>query len=540
MKKLVVGGIVALIMGVVGHFFMHVKDPYKGLSSPKADVPKFTETTLGFKHHYDKKKTLPFMGASVFDLKNNGQQYIFVSGGYNQADRVYTFINNAFVDVSDKMGITKEANDTTYGSAAIKAGNGPCVDLFVARESGLYLYNFRNGSFHGKKLNIPLDKRYAPLSIAVADLQGKGTADIFLSCYLKKAYAEGQTIFNKEGYGAKSMLLLNNGNNTFRDATDAAGLNYTHNTFQAAFVDLAGRGNLDLVVVYDAGQMRIYKNQGSTENVRFENIETPVSDVSSYPMGIAIGDYSGNGLPDLYFSNIGPFYWWTMPYGPPTMMIRGDLRKDQILHRQNIFLRNNGRFSFTNIADEAKVADYGLGWGAVFNDFTQSGVLDLVLSQNYVGFPFHKFFKLPGRFLMQNAEGVFVPEEKMAGVSNSHYSISPLYADFTGNGFADLVYLNLGGEVRVFLNEGNENNFLNFVVKNTPDLVGAKVVLETESGRKITRFHTPTQGLCTTQTNTLFFGLGTETGIKSIRVHPVRGCAQMYTDLKANTTFRMQ
>jgi hypothetical protein len=460
------------------------------------------------------------MGGAVFDLKGNGQQYLFVGGGYDQADHLFTFGSGRFEDISSTSGITKEAGDTTYGAAAIDVNNDGITDLFVARESGVYLYIYEGERFSGRKLDIPLDPRFAPLSLAVADLKKRGKVDLFVSAYVKVPYVEGQNIFNKPDYGAKSLLLLNNGDNTFTDVTDKAGLNYVHNTFQAAFVDLDRDGNLDLVVAHDTGAVRTYKNMG---NLTFEVMLNPSSNYFSYPMGIAVGDYSGNGLPDLFFSNIGPFSLRTLGASPPNLIVRGDLKPDQILLRTSMLFKNLGGFKFDDASNEAKVADYEFGWGALFQDFTNKGTLDLALAENYVGFPPHAWLRLPGRLLMQSNDKTFVPIEAEAHAENPYYGISPLTVDFKGNGYPDLVYLNLGGPLRVLLNRGNGNRYIKVNVKNQPEALGATVVVETGSGKKITRFFVPTQGLCTYQTNSLFFGLGTETNVKSVTAYFTNG-----------------
>ena len=531
-------GIIIVIGGLlIIRKFTWLPNPYHTVSIPRNELPKFEEISVDFIHHFDKSKSLPFMGAAVFDLKGDGKQHLFVGGGYNQADKLFVFQGEKFVDITEQVGLTKEPEDTTYGVAAIDVNQDGIIDLFVARESGVYLYIFENGRYKGKKLDIPLDPKHAPLSIAVADLKKRGLVDLFICAYIKTPFVEGETIFNKEGYGGRSLLLLNNGDNTFKDITKEAGLDYVHNTFQAVFVDLDDDGNLDLVVAHDTGKVRTYKNMG---NLTFKNMPNPTSDVFSYPMGIAVGDYFGEGRPDLFFSNIGPFYWWNLGATPPNLIVRGDLRKDQFLLRTQIFFKNEGNFKFSDVSHEVKVADYEFGWGVLFQDFTNRGLLDLVIAENYIGFPPHKILRLPGRFLMQAHDKTLVPVEKAIGVENPYYAISPLTADFNGNGHADLVFTNLDGPLRVFLNQGSSNHFLKVEMKNEPQALGAKVVVEMLSGEKLTSFFVPTQGLCTYQTNTLFFGLGKETDVKNVLVYFTNGETRRIETPKVDSTLKVE
>jgi len=146
-------------------------------------------------------------------------------------------------------------------------------------------------------LQVPLSDDTTPLSVAVADRNRDGRFDIYVCGYLKKHLIEGYNIFNKEGYGGRSALLINNGDNSFTDKTEEAGLEYKHNTFQAVFCDADQDGDEDLIVAHDTGQVRTWRNNG---DMTFENVKNPNSDVYSYPMGIGVGDYDNDGRVDFF------------------------------------------------------------------------------------------------------------------------------------------------------------------------------------------------------------------------------------------------
>lgn len=110
---------------------------------------------------------------------------------------------------------------------------------------------------------------------------------MYVATYLKPELVEGLNIFNKEGYGSNSILLLNNGDNTFKDITVEAGLEYLHNTFLGVFSDIDRDGDQDLVVAYDTGHVFTWRNEGK---LKFTKANNPSSDLYGYPMGIGIGD----------------------------------------------------------------------------------------------------------------------------------------------------------------------------------------------------------------------------------------------------------
>ena len=238
---------------------LDARDPYPEITVGDVTVPTFKEVEFPFIHEHNKEESLPFTASAVIDIDNDGTEEVFIGGGYNQQDGLFAFKEGNFVDISSNRGLTKQDNDTTFGSVAIDVDKDGDSDLLIARDSGVYLFTNEDGKFSGQNLNIPLNSKTAPLSVAVSDLNRDGHFDMYVSGYIKLELAEGQNIFNKEGYGGTSVMLLNNGDNTFRDITKESGLYYLHNTFQAVFIDLDNDLLEDLVVAHDTGQVRTWK-----------------------------------------------------------------------------------------------------------------------------------------------------------------------------------------------------------------------------------------------------------------------------------------
>jgi hypothetical protein len=495
-----------LLVGFVGaRAWRDTGAKYPDVTIDAALVPKFTEVELPFAHRHD-GRSLPMSGAAVIDLDGDGVHEVFLGGGREQQDGLFRFEGGKFVAL-DGAGLAKEAGDSTLGAAVIDADGDGRSDLFVARDSGVYLYTNKGGQLSGSRLAIALDEKSVAISLALTDLDRDGKVDMFAAAYLKKDKMEGQNIFNKEGYGASSVLLRNNGDNTFRDITAAAGMTYVQNTFQGLFTDLDDDGDPDLVVAHDTGQVRTWKNNG---DLTFTNAPNPTSAQYGYPMGIAAADYDGDGRTDLFFSNVGTTV--------PDFLGKGDLRDDQVYNKRWILLRNDGGFNFTDVAEEAKIAGYEFSWGAVFEDFNLDGHQDLLVAENYIGFPPHKLVRLPGRLLMQRPDHTFAAAEAVAGVQNAYYEISPLVADFDNNGCPDLVRVNLNGPARAFLNGGIGNNFVKVRVPDRPSSLDAKVVVETASGKRYTARVLQGEGLLTDQSHDVIVGTGAEKEIRRVEV----------------------
>ena len=170
---------------------------------------------------------------------------------------------------------------------------------------------------------------------------------------------------------------------------------------------------------------------------------------------------------------------------------------------------NKGGFKFDDIAEEAKLADYEFSWGALFEDFNLDGRDDLVVSENYVGFPTHILpaWRLDGRFMLQNASGEFAAVGKQAGVQNRYFGISPLTADFNQDGYPDLIHINLLGPQKVFLSKGGDAAYLKVRLPNTASSVGAKVEVTLKDGSVLNNTFVVGEGLCSDQSHILIFGL---------------------------------
>ena len=494
--------VIIVVVLVAGLFWLTANDraiDYE-VDTSGLDIPSFEEQTIDFVPTYDAKKTIPFTASAIIDVDGDGVEEVFIGGGIDQADVFYKFENGTFIDITAQTAWSKQTPDKTFGSVALDLDNDGDTDLLVARQSGVWQYNNNNGKFSGFKLDLDFDAKSVPLSVAVSDLNRDGLFDMYVAGYIARKYVEGETIFNQV-YGGVSSLYINKGNNKFENITKESGLHYQHNTFQGIFIDVDGDNLEDLVVAHDTGTVKTWKNLGG---LKFKDMPNPTTDYFSYPMGIAVTDYNNDGDPDFYFSNVGST--------TPDFIVRGDLRDDQVLNKKWIMFENKGGFNFVDIADSAKLADYEFSWGAIFEDFNLDGLDDLVVSENYVGFPTHilPMWRLDGRFMVQNGSGEFAAVGKQAGVKNRLYGISPLTADFNQDGYPDLIHINLQGPQKVFLSKGGSANHLKVQLPNTVKSIGAKVKLTLDDGSHLHSTFVVGEGLCSDQSHILNFGLGSK------------------------------
>jgi hypothetical protein len=224
----------------------------------------------------------------------------------------------------------------------------------------------------------------------------------------------------------------------FTDRTLAAGIAWTATTSGTtmlgaggAFLDYDGDGWLDILLGAERGPPALYRNLA---NGGFSN----VSAISGMPeiflpdrfMGFAVGDYDGDGDPDIYF----------LVYGP------------------NILMRNEGDGTFTDVTVLAGVEDGSWSTAGAFGDYDADGDLDLYVG-NYIAqssFPNH--IPHPNRLFRNEGNGTFTEVAAQLGVAGAGTTLAVTWSDFDADGDVDLFVCNDFGAFiepnRLYRNDG--------------------------------------------------------------------------------------
>ena len=500
--------ILIIIVAILGFFWNDANSAKYEITIEDSKIPVFDAVALDFIHQYNGKKSLPIAPSALIDINNDNIDEVFFGGGMNQEDAIFAYRDNKFVDISTEVNLPKKGNTvTTVGVVSADFDNNGFTDILLGREDGLTIYYNTDGKLTAKKIDTPINEKSTPAGLTVADIDKDGDLDIFMATYLKKELMEGQTIFEDYAYGATSELLLNTGNENFISITKKAGLDYIHNTFQGVFVDIDNDSWLDLVVVYDTGEARTYKNNGDLTYTMKSN---PLTKKFAYPMGLAVGDYNNDGLVDFMFSNTGSTL--------PRALAKGDIKDASLFNEKWILFRNDGNFKFTDTAAETKIADYEFSWGCTFADMNNDGLQDLMVAENYVDFAPNKLFRLPSRFLVQKEDGTFAPTEQKSGVVNPHYAITSLVSDFNQDGYLDMVWVNIDTPSLAYINKGGSNNYIQVSLGESVKTQGAKVTVTTPT-MTLTDWLVTGEGLASDQTAVLQFGLGKETIVTNVKIN---------------------
>ena len=205
---------------------------------------------------------------------------------------------------------------------------------------------------------------------------------------------------------------------------------------------------------------RLYRNDlvvrpDGARVLRFTDVtEESGIEATRYGMGVAAGDYDGDGWVDLYVTNFGP----------------------------NQLFRNNGDGTFTEVASATGTDDSLWSVSAAFVDYDHDGWLDLYVV-NYVDFSFatskecynftrdycspQSYNPLPDRLFHNRGDGTFEDVTATAHVARSYGSgLGVVAADLNGDGRVDIYVANDGLPNTCWINQGDGK------FKNTALLAG--------------------------------------------------------------------
>ncbi len=246
----------------------------------------------------------------------------------------------------------------------------------IAKESGIG-FRHENGA---------TQEKYLPETMGsgglIFDYNNDGWPDIFL-------VNGGSFVDARIRARARHRLYRNNGDGTFTDATDVAGIGASGYGMGACSADVDNDGHVDLYVT-SVGSNRLYRNTGTG---RFADV-TAAAGVGSkvWSSSCAFGDIDNDGDVDLYVANYLEFALDKNKYcGDPVAKVRHYCDPNVYNGVPDVLYRNNGDGTFTDISREAGISQKeGKGLGVVFTDYDADGRVDIYVANDLVpNFLFH-------------------------------------------------------------------------------------------------------------------------------------------------------
>ena len=227
------------------------------------------------------------------------------------------------------------------------------------------------------------DKRYIVESMSGGVILFDYDRDGWLDIYLTNALTVEMAL---AGQKSRSALYRNNGDGTFTDVTERAGVGYPGWAMGGCVGDYNNDGWPDLYVT-NFGPNVLYRNNG--DGTFTDVTERAGVGHAGWSTGCAFGDYDGDSWVDLFVANYVDFRLDDLPkFGQgPLCQYRGlpvQCGPKGLKGAGDVLYRNNGDGTFSDVSKAAGVHDpngyYGLG--VVWSDFNDDGRLDLFVAND--------------------------------------------------------------------------------------------------------------------------------------------------------------
>jgi hypothetical protein len=330
--------------------------------------------------------------------------------------------------------------------------------------------------------------------------------------------------------GAGDSLFRNNGDGTFTDVSNQAGVADKEGLFGlgVAWCDFNEDGHIDLYVANDTGANYLYQNKGDgtfSEIGLMSGAALSEDGKGQASMGVAIGDYDHRGRWNIFVTNFSDEY--------------------------NAFYRHEKGFTFTDVSYATQTGRASLpyvGWGCGFFDYDNDGWLDLLAVNGHV-YPQLAAAKLKiayaqrKLFYRNQRNGTFA--ETAAGETLNEPSVGrgAAFGDLDNDGDVDVVINNLDGAPAILRNDGgNRNNFLALELisgKGNRDAYGARV--KVIAGDLVQIDEKRSGGSYLSQNDArLHFGLEQRAKVDAVEVRWPGGVTQKFTNLPVNSFIRIK
>jgi len=240
--------------------------------------------------------------------------------------------------------------------------------------------------------------------VALFDYNNDGLLDIF--------FTNGAEIpsLKKSDPSFYNRLFRNNGDGTFTDVTEKAGLAGIGYSMGVAAGDYDNDGFVDLYVAgFDRNQLFHNNGDGTFTDVTEKAGVSGIVPGMGKPWSVTAGwiDYNNDGLLDLFVVNYLD-YSISTAHSCQTDNIVDYCSPNEYLGTPNILYRNNGNGTFTDVSQQSHISQYvGKGMGVAFADYDDDGFTDIFVSND----------TFPNFLLHNNGDGTFTDVALLAGVA---------------------------------------------------------------------------------------------------------------------------
>ncbi len=270
-------------------------------------------------------------GVATADFDGDGWVDIFFCDGLQS--RLYRNLKKTpdaecrFEDVTSRCGLSGIGSATCALFADID--NDGDKDLFVGRygaPSRLFI-NDGHGTFSDHSSELGLDFIQPSAAACFIDYDRDGFVDLYVGNNGDAVHEVPRIPFFARN-GRPNRLYHNIGGKKFEDVTEKAGVGDTGWTLAVCAGDVNGDGWPDIGVANDFGRKGLYRNNKDGTFTEYAK-EAGTLDFSG-GMGIAMGDLDGDGLADIYTSNIYSNQRWIGEQQALLQYVRNSVRSEWI------------------------------------------------------------------------------------------------------------------------------------------------------------------------------------------------------------------
>lgn len=436
-------------------------------------------------------------GISFFDFNADGWDDITVSSEFGEPIRFFQNNQGSFAQInlnfSDQLAETKTVQWVDFD-------NDGDYDLFSVSNTHAYRLYENDGNMQFSDIS-PAAGLAVPDYDAWGGSWGDYNNDGWLDLFISSRDLNNSAIHNR--------LYRNNGDQTFTDVTVSVGISTNdYTTFCSVFFDYNNDGLQDIYMANDRpwNLNILYENNG-------DGTFTDVSAASGANVGVSamsntIGDYNRDGWLDIYITNT--------PEG-------------------NVFLKNNGDGTFTDVAQTNGTFMESYAWGAVFIDAENDADLDLYVSSLFTD---AQSQYLTSAFYENNGSGMYTIPTNAGFENDVGRSYANAMGDITNDGYPDMCVLNFQpDDIYLWHNLSPQtNNWIKIKLQGeVSNRQGIGSWLEISvNGQKQYNYTLCGEGYIAQNSGYEFFGIGSATTIDYIKVTWLSGIVDIINNPPIN------
>ena len=491
-------------------------------------------------------------GLAFFDYDHDGWLDIYLTNGTRldakwpegKAPTSHLYKNNrdgTFTDVTDKSGLARTGWQT--GVCVGDYDNDGWDDLFCCFWGhNILFHNSGDGTFTDVTKNAGVyDEKYRwGAGCTFLDYDRDGHLDLFICNYIRldpaKAPSPSDPLCQWKGIpvmcgprgmpGDTNVLFHNNGDGTFRDASEKSGILKPGPKYSITAVsyDFDNDGWPDIYVAVDSQPSILFRNNHDgtfTDVAVIAGVAYSENGHEQAGMGIGVADYDCDGWFDIFKTN----------FADDTC---------------NLYHNNgDGTFSDVTFASGVGINNQYVAWGCGFIDYDNDGWPDIMQINGHVypeidGQNIGQTFKNPRLVYRNLGKGQFkdVSAEMGPGILERFSSRGAAFGDYDNDGDVDALILNMNDIPSLLRNDGGDKqNWIKLKLIGTKcnrTAIGARVRVVTGNHAQMDEVHSGSSVMSQGDLR-LHFGVGKIETIDTIEVKwPTTQKVERFTKIKSN------